>query len=205
MRPTPERSRHFDRASGDPLAAYLAYDSFTGSSSLQAHTPEKGGAWTKTGGAINIDVLGGAAGTNTNPGSEYGYYLDVGVADVTITLPLLSIWASYMGILFNYIDNSNFWWFGPSVNNGVWYTRKKVAGVDSVVNSDAGLVPTSNSSSTIQVVVKGDSIKTYRDGVESYNAVLTNRDNKTGTKHGIYTGYSVAAQIFGAPFTIIGS
>lgn len=186
----------------DPYAAYLAYDSFTGSSTLQAHTPEKGGAWTKTGGAINIDVLGGAAGTNTNPGSEYGYYLDVGVADVTITLPLLSIWQSYMGILFNYASAGNYWWYGPSVNNGTYMLFRVSGGTPTNIINDATNPPTSNSSATIKVVTSGDTINCYRDGNLSITQTIAGRPHKTGTKHGIYTGYSISAQIFGSPFTI---
>lgn len=197
----PYRSPHFNLKR---VSRYLAYDSFTASvTNLQSHTPEIGGAWTKTGGSLNFVVNNGICGTDTNPASEYGYYLDVGRADVTITAPLSFIWSSYMGILFNYVSAGNYWWFGPSTNNGAWMLFRVTGGTPTNISSDLTAPPTDTSSSVIKVVTNGDNVKCYKNGgTLSIDYTVSNRPHKTGTKHGLYNGYSISAQNFGSPFTI---
>lgn len=188
----------------DPYAAYRAYDSFTDANgtAIASHAPEKGGPWASFGGAFTRTIESNRLSVAANGGAEGGIQIDAGAADVTITVDLASVQDSYMGIVFNWQDASNFWWFGPSPTNGQWFIFLVTGGTPAIFNADSAAVPAPGDFGTIQVITAGDLLTCKKfSGATSYSGTIGGRSFKTATRHGLYSGYSVVAQLFDT-FTI---
>ncbi len=146
-----------------------------------------GGAWSS--GAGVMDIVGNAAHLST--GSLAWGFINTGVADVSIqaTQPIMGGAASFAGILFRYSDDNNYW---RLVNfNGDTYLQKSVIGV---VTTLVGPTSGAANSDVLKVVLSGNTIKAYRNGVQ-LGTDQSDSFNSTATRHGIFGALTSAASV----------
>ncbi len=115
-------------------------------------------------------------------------YVDLGIANADLQVTITTA-AADGGLMFRYVDTSNYWTFyGNGVSNN--YTLLKVvAGSTTVIGSTA----VQSNNDTLRVVMNGNQIDTYKKtSGGSFVAVLSTTDsfNATATKHGMYADTS---------------
>jgi len=201
----PAKANQFILAASDPYAAYLVYDSFTGTNgtTLQSHTPEKGGSWTKALG--NDGLLDGSGNVKLDFSTESRYTIP-GSATGTIIASLRDSAggtsnAAYKGIIFNFQDANNFWYAGGFFNLPV--IKKTVAGVETTVGS-GGAFPgvTVNQEFKLVIAPNGDDLTLYIDGVSYVSVSVASRQLKSNTTAGIRFVGNGANYVYSDLFTI---
>ena len=202
----PAKANQFILAASDPYAAYLVYDSFTGTNgtTLQSHTPEKGGPWTKAlGNDATLDGSGhvkldyATEGRYTIPGAATGTFIASirdaggGVSD-----------AAKKGIIFNYQDANNFWFAGGYFN--FWTIWKMVAGVETQMGTQSVITSDTTTYYEHKVIVSadGDTVTFYIDGVSKATYSVASRPLKSNTTAGIRTIGNGPHFIYSDLFTI---
>lgn len=176
------------KGGGSIPAGALFFDTFSDANgtSLDAHTPEQGGAWVEAAG--NWKIASGGAALVTNNTDSYAVF-DAGVADGTLQATVAAkgtiAGGSPLRLAFRFTDISNFW-IVTSQDAGAGAPGNFI----SLWRNDAGSYTNYASAvhawadgDVIKVVLKGDVIEVVVNGVAKL-AVQSPRGN-TATKHGI--------------------
>lgn len=173
----------------NPFGQFTVYDSMTGTNgtTLQSHSPEKGGSWTKALG--NDATLDGSGHVKLDFASESRYIIP-GSATGTIIASLRDSAggvsdANKKGIIFNYQDANNFWFAGGGFNFAT--ITKTIAGVESAVGSGSAYTGSTTNYLEFKLVISanGDDLNLYIDGVSFATASVSNRELKSNTTAGI--------------------
>lgn len=201
---TIDRRRVF---SADPYAAYLAYDSFTGTNgtALQSHSPEKGGPWTESLAGPDA-ILDGSGHVRFDFASEARYTIP-GAATGTFIANIRdpaggSSDAAKKGIIFNYQDANNFWYAGGYFN--FLYIWETVAGVETQRGTGSVFTIDTTTYYEYKVIVSadGDTVTLYLDGVSKATYTVASRPLKANTTAGIRFISNGANYLYADLFTI---
>jgi hypothetical protein len=147
-------------------------------------TATTGQAWSTNQGIIGIQS--NKAHTYTLGSGRANSTIDAAVADLTIQVAMtaLATNGTIGGIVFRYVDNSNYWRFtdnGSSSRAAI--LAKIVAGSTSELINTATTI---NANSVLKVVLAGNSISVYVDNVQ-VSTTQTDSFNATATKHGLFS------------------
>ncbi len=136
-------------------------------------------------------VIGGAAwGITSNraycndAAANGGAVVDSGQSDliyVSVDLPVVG-GAADAGIIFRYINASNFWTFRWSIADARYYLRKMVAGVLTTVGTDTTTAAPA-AADTWRIELSGASITVKKNGTTMFS--ISDSVNQTGTSHGL--------------------
>ena len=202
----PAKANQFILAASDPYAAYLVYDSFTGTNgtTLQSHTPEKGGSWTKAlGNDATLDGSGhvqldyNLESRYTIPGSATGTF----IASIRDAGGGISN-AAKKGIIFNYQDANNYWFAGGNYN--LSSITKTIAGVETTVGGGSPYTLNTTDYLEFKLVISsnGDDLTLYIGGVSLATASVASRELKSNTTAGIRFIGNGANFVYSDLFTI---
>lgn len=158
---------------------------FTWGDASNLGVADTGQAWINSVGGViggqKVGVLGGGLAGETVVGGG-GAYVDSGSADIDISV-IVSTIAGNSGILFRYVDDSNYWsWVDRATAGGG--LRKIIAGVTTTV-FDPGV---GKDGDVLRVVASGSSITIYLNGVNWGTTVDTTFIS--ATKHGLIANNS---------------
>lgn len=169
----PDTARAGGQSSSDPYAAYLLYDTFTGTDGtvLSSHTPEKGGPWVLTGGytiQANKAKKSSVAATR-----NFAFAVaSVSPADCSFSVDMTGNGDSGIGM--NVQDVDHLWMLWASGNSLFIYEESgKENFINRVSNVDIG--PPFN----IRGVTSGDTITLFRDGLQILTYNVASRPFKT--------------------------
>lgn len=183
------------------------FDTFTsgGAENLEAHTPDTGVAWTRSGGtAGDMTVVSGSVRSNAY--TTDGMFLSDDVADknqyieVYKTADVLSAVTVYTCLR---ISATNSWAAGLELNNpSTWRIITNTAGSKAVATADTGVMTGAFASGNgFRLEITGDTFKVSKDTgagfVEQGTATISHNNTVTrqGFMHGanrsrvIYTSY----------------
>lgn len=186
-------------ASASPTT--LAGDSFAGTAatSLSGRSSDRGTAqtWTVVSGTWQIDGSGHVSPTAATDGllavmplpaavsSSYSVSLDVVIGKSGAS-------SISQGLVFRYVDSSNYWYFqAPPSGGNNWQVYKVVAGTHTQV-LQFGITKTNGTTVTMRLDIWGRDVTVYLDGVEIYTIVdATNAAvQKIGLRQGISGGFA---------------
>jgi hypothetical protein len=167
-------------------------------------TADSGQTWTAAVGTWGISSNQAYTSAANSSGSQGALaVVDAGTADCTITLDVnnVSVSNTQGGIVFRYVDNSNFWCFIRYDNGGTqqWYLDRIVGGSSTAVaTANAG----SGTTDTLQVLLSGSSIVCKLNGT----TVTTQTDSTfvTATKHGLNIYNSTGVRLDNFSLTGVG-
>lgn len=167
-------------------------DNFTGDegSALAGQTTTTGAkTWAVTPSTTYLTATGVAYASAFNTSLTSGAYVDAGVADCTVqvSVPAPSANGRWHGLLFRYIDDSNFWYMIHYQTGGGAH-RVYLQGFVAGVNTYSADFAITNATHTFKVVLLGTSIKGYVDDVLTFD--ITDAGNLTATKHGLTAAQS---------------
>lgn len=160
-------------------ANIIAEDTFTRADAMTLGSTEIGSfAWSALSGTWGITSNQAAVKTTSN-GSDRAI-IDVGVSDYTVQATIPVVANSSNGIIFRFVDTSNYWLFGYS-NSTTLKFSKRVAGVDTVYTTISNATPTAGD--VLKVTVSGNTVSCYLNG--SLFGQTTSSDLATATKLGM--------------------
>lgn len=141
-------------------------------------------SWTTQ--LASIGVQTNKAHTYALTGGNALSTIDSGIADATVQVTMTAVAANSTtgGMVFRYVDNSNYWrYIDLGSADGSVRVTKRVAGVNTDVwdsGPTAAVVPF-----ILKVVLDGDDIEVFLDGVSQ--TTITDSFNNTATKHGLFS------------------
>lgn len=143
-------------------------------------------AWTNALGTWRV-VSNTARKTASAGDNQNVCYCDAGVADVTIEATFAPTQTYDGGILFNYTDINNYWMYVCSYNGGsvLRIIYERAGGSFNTRAQKSGQTQPFNATYTLKVVTSGDAVTAYLDGVIDLTYSVSNRPQKTSTKHGL--------------------
>lgn len=157
----------FNRADEDPLT-----------------TSSSGHTWVTQ--LSSIGVQSNRAHTYALTGGNAISTIESGISDceVEVTLTAVAANSTTGGIVFRYVDNSNYWrYIDLGSNDGSVRVTKRVAGVNTDM-WDSG--PTSATVPfDLRVVLNGNDIDVWLDGV--FQTTITDSAHASATKHGLFS------------------
>jgi hypothetical protein len=160
---------------GPTPPTYLIYDTFTGTSSLDAHSPGVGGAWVETSG--DWSVSGGYALKAANAYQIAS--IDSGVANYTAESTVNShTGGAGLGIAVRIIDTSNHFICVADVTTINAIIFKKTDGSFSDVGHVAKLIP-ADTDTLVRVVTSGNTITFTVDGASASYSSATQGNTST--------------------------
>lgn len=170
----------------DPTTVVV--DRFNRSNSTTAMgTAETGQTWTPRLGTWGINN-GTAYVVSNVVATTYSTVVDAGVADCTVTVTLAALIAGNgnVGITFRNVDSNNWWRFIADPANSRLYLQRNLAG--SPLTYDTINSVTISAGDVLSVVLDGDSIACYHNGVA--RILRTNSSHNTATHHGLIVSTS---------------
>lgn len=173
-------------------AGALILDQFTDvnntllSSHAIAPTNTPSTAWVNGQGTWRV-VSNTARKTASGGDGQNVAYCDAGVANVSIQTTFAPTQTYDGGILFNYTDNNNYWIYVCSYNGGsvLRIIYERAAGSFIARAQKSAQVQPFNATYTLKVECNGDSVIAYLDGVSDLSYSVSNRPQKSSTKHGL--------------------
>jgi len=169
-----------------------AYSSFTApnGTSLDAITPEVGGAWTEQVG--DWDIQGNKANLVTAGAGDWTATSDSGVADVIVDCAIaqgVPANGAYAGINLRYADATHYWLIGAD-DNGLFIFEQDAGYTQ---RASTAVVVNAGQTYTLRVIADDDDIDAFWDG-SNKTAYGSATLNKTVTKQGIHlSGTDTAA------------
>jgi hypothetical protein len=170
-----------------------ASDTFTeasGTPAMSAHVPEidlGGGGWTGSLGTYVVDSSSGAAKNTVTAGTTWTYRVIECAADGRLVVPMQGATNGRTGLCVRYVDDNNLIRFQTRIADTATGAQlvKRVAGVETTIATITGIgsVPSSGAVFVTEIVLDGDDIKVYIDGVLILSA--TESAFNSNTKAGI--------------------
>lgn len=175
------------------LPTAVVSDTFTDadSTSIASHTPTTSysGVWSQTA-ATSFYIQSNQLVANRFTDGDLAT-IEAGLSDLSISCSLIPFSTSgnrsYPGLVFRYVDSSNFWYIYPDSDNDVLNLYRVVSGTHMLTMG----YPIALSSAvviTVEVRVQGPNITIFLDGRELVTYVST--VHQTGTKVGVRVGKS---------------
>lgn len=157
-------------------------DRFGGAAAtLAGRTPDTVGTATWT-------IWVGAASTNgtqaTDTGGGLRASIESGHADCSVSVTLAGVGAGDPGLLFRGVDNIDYWYLIWQPGFPRWNLSKVITNAATLVDG-THTTPVPVNGDVLKVVLSGDSITCYLNGVSFLTA--TSAQFNTATKHGLAT------------------
>lgn len=161
----------------------------TNGTSLTAHAMAVGPGWTLGSGTDTPTIQGNQASLTLGNSKRSYMVSESGVADgvVEATFTVTFVPNHLTGIVFRWVDSSNYWLFWYETDTGHYQLAKVVNGASTNTVSFSASWPT-GTTRRLMVVLNGSNIDAYVDGVSV--ATTSSTDLQSATKHGfaVYTG-----------------
>lgn len=167
---------------GDPYAAYVLYDSFSGDGDLADHSPEKGGPWSvNTAGTFTL--TGGKATMFGGALSEPRAFIEGGANGVITLTTSYAAGLLVLKLYFNYLDPNNYWYVecNPASGGSAGSFKLKEVTSGSETTRGTAAFPAATTGCTLTVTINGDTV-TANVGASTINYTSTGaRPNKSAT------------------------
>lgn len=163
-----------------PTGVVYAADTFNRADATTLGTAPTGGqTWSMAGSGGTIGIISQQAYKATGGTAEDYALIDVGRADVDLSVTLAAMSQNGIGPVWRATDGSNLWALDCNTSDPITVYRKTAGGFAAIVG--AGVVAAAGD--VVRVVVVGSAGTLYVNGVQK--ATFSDSFNATATKHGL--------------------